>query len=196
VETDGGHWLLPSRVAEGMGLEEGAEIDGEGLQRTALEAQAPAAREDTGRYLARSEHTASQLAGYLRGRGYHAPVVESTVRWARRLGYVDDLRYARSYVRSHRGGRSPMGVRRLRMELRKRGVGREDAEEALAGLRDGEMEEELVSSVSKRYGHLEGEKARRRALGYLSRRGFSYGISRSVVERALGDGAGGEAEGG
>lgn len=191
VEADGGEWLLPSRAAGRLGVAEGAEVDADRLREAALEEQEPAARKDTGRYLGRAEHTADQLRGYLRRRGYHRSVVEETVDWALRLGYVDDLRYARAYVRAHRGGRSPMGVRRLRMELRRRGVGDADAEAALSDSEDGGMEEELVRSVRKRYGSLQGKKARRRALGYLSRRGFSYGLSRRVVHRALDEEEGG-----
>lgn len=189
METDLGSWLLTSGAARRLALEGGAEIDAERLDEAAMKVQPPAARKDTGRYLARSEHTASQLRGYLGGRQYHPSVVDRTVEWASRLGYVDDVRFARSYVRSHRGGRSPMGVRRLRLELRKRGVSAEDAEAALVDSEDRDIEEDLVRGVRKRYGHLPDEKARRRALGYMSRRGFPYDLSRRVVNRALNGGS-------
>jgi regulatory protein len=188
VETGRESWLITSRDAEILGLAEGSEVDGELLRRSALEAQAPAARKDTGRYLARSEHTADQLKRYLRRRGYAPQVVDDTVTWAVRLGYVDDLRYAMTFVRSHRSGKSPMGRRRLRAELRRRGVADGDAREALSDLDDGDMEEGLVARVEKRYGRLAPEVGRRRAMGYLSRRGFSADMARRVVDRALGEG--------
>ena len=190
VETDRGDWLLASRDVDRLGLAVGSNVDATDLRRTAMDAQLPAARKDTGRYLARSEHTRQQLRRYLKRRGYVSKAVEDTLEWAVRLGYVDDLRFARTFVASHRGGRSPMGRRRLQAELRKRGVDGEDVRKALEDLDDGDLEDGLVARVEKRYGGLERRKAWRRAMGYLSRRGFSAGMARRVVERALGDGGG------
>ena len=187
VETDRGSWMIPARKARSLELSRGAQIATERLVQTAVKSQTAAARRDTGRYLARSEHTESQLEGHLTRKGYLPEVVTETIAWAHRLGYVDDLRYARAYVGSHLGGRSPMGSRRLLLELRKRGVDDSDARRAVEEVDERGMENQLTETVRKRYAHLKPEVARRRAKAFLSRRGFDWDTSRRVLEKALED---------
>jgi len=160
------------------------------LDRLELELQTPAAREDTQRYLAGTEHTAQQLSRYLKKKRYNPEVVRSTVSWAREYGIVDDGRYAEIYVRSH-SRTSPMGNYRLRRELRKRGVASDIVSRVLEERQEDDLFETLVRDVAGKYGGLEHEKARRRAFGYLQRRGFQHHLIMEVLMKAL-SGAGDE----
>jgi regulatory protein len=94
----------------------------------------------------------------------------------RRIGYLDDQRYARQWAEAAlRSGRA-FGPR-LRLELLRRGVAEETVAEVLAELVPTDSEEALVRTIlARRFPAfdprqaLEGE--RRRVFAYLQRRGF------------------------
>jgi regulatory protein len=79
----------------------------------------------------------------------------------------------------------PCGRRRLRAELRARGVAASVAEDAIQSLLSGDAESELAMEQARgRLGHFRGVPevvARRRLAGWLQRRGFAP----DVVARTL-----------
>ena len=82
--------------------------------------------------------------------------------------------------------RSPMGDRRLRAELRKRGISEELIVHVLAEREDDELIPDLVNSVRRKYGSLDRETAFRRAAAFLSRRGFDSSTSYRIISEAIG----------
>jgi len=78
-----------------------------------------------------------------------------------------------------------MGDRRLRTELRKRGVSEEIIVHVLAEREDDELIPDLVNSIRRKYGSLDREIAFRRAAAFLSRRGFDSSTSYRVISEAL-----------
>ena len=90
------------------------------------------------------------------------------------VGYVDDAKFARVYVRSRLAGRA-MSRQRLRLELRQKGV---DAALISAALERVDPEAELEGAIElaeKKLRASSGDPlaAKRRAYGMLARRGFS-----------------------
>ncbi|MFS8523812.1 MAG: regulatory protein RecX [Limnochordales bacterium] len=112
----------------------------------------------------------------LRRAGFSDPVIEETVNWCRRLGYVDDERFARSWV-EYRLLHSPSGRRRLEAELRQKGVDAPVVERVLADMLPPELEERLCrEEAARRARRLAGQPddvRRRRLAAFLARRGFS-----------------------
>ncbi len=79
-----------------------------------------------------------------------------------------------------------MGAIRLKKELVNRGVPLSIVEEVVNSISEKDSTEELVKQVSRRYGRIEDhETARRRAAGWLARRGFSSEIAYKVLKEAL-----------
>lgn len=169
-----------------MELAVDVEIDEHRITDAAFRTQLPRARKDLLRFLAKTEHTSRQIRSYLKKRGYLDSVAADTLNWASSCGIADDERYASIYVRSHTDN-SPMGNTRLRMELRRKGVDESIIDRVLNNRDDDDLEMVLVRAVRNRYGHLEGEKAFRRGVGYLRRRGFDSRLILSVLRSALGD---------
>ncbi len=99
-----------------------------------------------------------------------------------RRGLVDDRRFALEWVRSRQASRG-LGAARLRYELRRKGVARELAEEALreAGAEEEALAVEVARRRLARYARQPSEVAERRLAGYLARRGFGP----AAVSRAL-----------
>jgi regulatory protein len=106
-------------------------------------------------------------------------------------GYLDDLAFARSWITRRMASR-PCGVKRLRWELRQKGVPSAVIERALGEVVDAEMvaaEERSASALAERrcrmYRHLPPDRQARRIAGALERRGFT---PRTIVRalRAIG----------
>jgi len=190
VETGHGSWMLSEGAVSGLGPVVGDDADPEELSALSVECQTPAARMDAVRHLSRAEHTMGQLSRYLAGRGYSAGVIEAVVRWAGERGIVDDGRFASVFLDSHTA-HSPLGARRIRQELRKRGVPEAAVTAALEQRDDASLFDSLVETVRRKYGRLPKDAAFRRAAGYLTRRGFSTELAFRVLAKAL-DGSGGE----
>lgn len=136
------------------------------------------------------------------GREEGAGWVEALIERFRRSGLLDDRLYAEAKAASlHRRGTS---TRRIREKLATKGVGRDEAEAALAAVEeDAEGDPDLVAASAyarrRRIGpyRREGrEEHRDRDLAALARAGFSYEVARRVVEArdatALEDGIGEE----
>lgn len=164
-----------------LGLEPDVEIDADIVEDTAVRKQAPAARKDTERYLAKSEHTVSQLRKFLHDKKYLEQVIENTLEWAEHSNLVDNKRYASIFLRSH-SDNSPMGAYRIRDELRRRGIEEGIIESILEEHDDSELTEVLIRTVKNRYAHLDHDKAFRRAAGYLRRRGFNSDLIMTVLK--------------
>lgn len=139
------------------------------------------ARNDIQRFLGHSERSSGQLRKKVTSMGYPVSIAETTVNWAIEYGFVDDSRFCALFISSR-----TMGRIRLKTELSSRDVPEAVIEKALSAFSEKESTEELIKQVKRRYGHIEDyETARRRASGWLFRRGFSSEIVHSVLKEAL-----------
>lgn len=181
VRLGGEMLLLPCETAEAGGVSPGAFIDAAALREIAEGAQLSDAKRYTNRYLALSERSSGQLSAKLRERGYLSGVVTGCMEWAREYGLIDDLRYARAFASCHTLGRAGLKAR-----LRARGVGESAIATVLSEFSDGESTASLAALVKKKYGSIpDRETARRRAAGWLMRRGFPAGLIAAVLEKAF-----------
>lgn len=116
-------------------------------------------------------------------RGKHRKqAVDAAVARMRELGYLDDAAFARFYAETRQATR-PSSQRLLRAELRQRGVEQEAAEDATEDISDGEAAYEAASRRLRALAGLEYEKFRERLGGFLTRRGFSYQVARTTIDR-------------
>ena len=176
-----GPLLLPAGVVAQLNIRPGTPVDAHAVLGEAMVHQTTDARRYTNRYLALSERSSGQLRGKLRDRGYLPEVVNQTVAWAKEYRLIDDLRYARAFA----SGRM-LGRQGLIAQLRHRGVDESAVTAVLSELSEGVSIDSLVDIVRKKYGSIsDSQTARRRAAGWLSRRGYSSGIAARVLEKAL-----------
>ena len=87
------------------------------------------------RFLEVRPRSVAEVRRRLRSAGYSAALVEGAVVRLVELGFLDDAAFARAWVESRDRAR-PRGERALRVELRQKGVGREETDEALGERRD------------------------------------------------------------
>ncbi len=104
-------------------------------------------------------------------------------------GFIDDERYARSFVRSKSTG-AGLARRRLEQELAKKGVERTVADEAIAEVFVEEEVDEVASATAlakKRARSLadaDPQARRRRLYSYLARRGYSPSVISAAMAKA------------
>lgn len=144
-------------------------------------------------YLSHRPRSRFELERHLRDRGYVDAAIGAALARCEALGYVDDREFAAAFARDRIRLR-PRSPVLMEAELRKRGVSVEDARSGIADALVGEGVEErdllrrAAEKGARRLRGRERETARRRLLGYLSRRGFRASEARVVVADLLGDG--------
>ena len=103
------------------------------------------------------------------------------------VGLVDDAAFAREWVAQRQQGRG-LARRALAQELRRKGIDDEVARDALGGIDpDDEVEvaRELVRRKLRSVQGLDSDKAVRRLVGMLARKGHSSSVAYRVVREEL-----------
>lgn len=176
---------VDEEVVSRLGLEKGMEVDEEEVARIILTEEKLKAKRyalDLLSYRMRSRH---ELAERLRQKGFDKDTVDELTDDLEDVGLIDDLEFAKSWIRT-RMELNPRSFYAIGKELQKKGVKKETARQARDELKDEFDEKEIALSLGrKRLASLKGlavKDLRRRLLGYLSRRGFTYEISKWVIE--------------
>jgi regulatory protein len=103
------------------------------------------------------------------------------------VGLVDDAAFAREWVQQRQSGRG-LARRALGQELRRKGIEDEVVRDTLDEV-DPEAEEEaarrLVRQKLRSVGSLDRERATRRLVGTLARKGHASGVAYRVVREEL-----------
>jgi regulatory protein len=192
VHVDGAcRFAVSAEVALAALLRVGDEIDDARIAELEGRDEAWRARESALSLLSHRPRAAEELRRRLVRKGFGEEVAEATVEKLGGAGLVDDAAFAEGFVRD-RVRLRPHGRRRLRQELRARGVDEETAGAAIeevVGGEEGESEVELARRAAARWRPRPGEdpgRARRRLHGFLARRGFGGDAIRAVLEEKLG----------
>lgn len=98
-------------------------------------------------------------------------------------GYLDDSEFARYWV-EQRNRFKPRSPRALRYELRQKGVSDRIIESVLTdGVDAAEAALAAARSRLSRWQHLDEERFRKKMIGFLQRRGFTWHITQQTVEQ-------------
>jgi regulatory protein len=123
----------------------------------------------------RSEYEMRQR---LKKKGFCESEIKETLIFLKQKRFIDDLRFAKAWVESR--AKKPLGIKRLKQELRIKGVKKELINQAVEELGDKYNEEDVIKELVRRrwerLGNIEPAKARRRIFAYLVRRGFSQDV--------------------
>ncbi|MCE3553782.1 recombination regulator RecX [Pseudonocardia sp. RS11V-5] len=136
---------------------------------------------------ARSKH---ELATKLRQRGIADEIADKVLERFDEVGLIDDQAFADAWVRSRHRARG-LGRRAIAQELRRKGVAKEIADTALTEVDDAAEEQRARDLVDRRLrtmtvsGPEDRQRAGRRLLGMLARKGYPPPIAYRVVRTAL-----------
>jgi regulatory protein len=185
---------LQADVALRAGLRVGDQLDAAALARLLQLEERESARGRALRFLETRERTSLEVESRLTRYGYEPQVVGGVMSWLKDLGYLDDDRFAREFAREKLAG--SWGAGRVASELGRKGVGSEAIADAVAAAEEasgGSEVERLACVVRRRFARdLERDPvgARRRATGFMARRGYDWEQIRRVL--AVVDEMGGE----
>jgi regulatory protein len=127
-----------------------------------------------------------RLRRKLKDRDTPRAAIDQALRQARQERLVDDAAMAAAIAEERRGRGHALS--RIRMDLRKREFGDDVIDAALA--RHADEDPEAVAFAAARakagaYRSLDAEKAYRRLVGYLARRGHPEGLARKVARQVI-----------
>jgi len=142
------------------------------------------ARNAAYRFLTYRPRSRAEIEAKLHEKEFDDAIIEAVLADLARLGYVNDLQFAREWTRSRIRLRG-FGRRRIGQELKNKGIGRELIQEVFAEVFSEETEIETAKRVAGKklvmMESLDRETRRRRLAGFLERKGFSFEIIRTVL---------------
>ena len=139
--------------------------------------------------LAARQRSSHELRVAMARRHVPADVADEVLERFSEVGLIDDAAFA-SALAASRSGPGLRGPRRIRQEMQAKGIEKDIADEALAGI-SSEDEREAALTLARRrmrtLSSLDPVVAKRRLYGVLARRGFGGGVVASVVEEVCGE---------
>jgi regulatory protein len=130
-------------------------------------------------YIARRMRSEWELHDYFRRKGYEPELGGQILEKLRRLGFVDDAKFAEAWVRNRRLLK-PVSVRRLKQELRQKRIADDIAEQVLAAdeTDDRAVLRELIARKRRQTKYQDDLKL----MQYLARQGFGYQDIKNALE--------------
>ncbi len=167
------------------GWKEGQEIDDSELLAIKQESERRRAREKALYLLEHRDHSKKELAEKIaRTEGIEAG--REAAQRMEQLGLINDEAYARRYA-AELLGRKGFSAQRTGLELRRKGIEPEIAQEIISELAE-EPEEKIREILQRKYARaLEDEKGRRRAVAALQRLGYRYEDIRKALREMTTD---------
>jgi regulatory protein len=143
------------------------------------------------RLLTAGPRSRAELARALAGKGFPPDAAEAALDRLAAARLVDDVDFAEQWVRS-RHGRMGKGREVLAIELRDKGIDEEIISGALAGLTDEDERERGADLVRKKLRAMsvgddraDRDRAMRRLVGMLARRGYPQSLAFTIVKEEL-----------
>jgi len=133
-------------------------------------------------FLSYRPRSRAEVLRYLRRKEVPPRVSEEVIRRLTAAGLVDDVSFARYWL-ENRESFNPRSPRVLRYELRQKGLDSETISQVLEGLDEERSAYRAAAKRAGRWAHLDWESFRRKAGSFLKRRGFSYQVIESVLNR-------------
>lgn len=141
------------------------------------------------RFLSFRSRSEKELRDYLKKRRAAPQVIERIITQLKELKFLDDLEFAKGWVRS-RTEYKPRSVRTIKMELKQKGIADELIEEALAQqekeVSDKALAIVLLQKRKKRYEGMEKNERLQKAGGFLARKGFNFDVIKSAITEVFG----------
>ncbi|MDD2928038.1 MAG: regulatory protein RecX [Candidatus Omnitrophica bacterium] len=116
----------------------------------------------------------NELAGRLKLKKIPAETIKEVISFLKEKRFIDDNVFARAWINSRL--KKPFGLRRIKQELRQKGVDKEIIEAQTAKLEDYSEGKTVLDLAKGRLNRIKGidqVSSKRRVYAYLARRGFS-----------------------
>jgi regulatory protein len=149
------------------------------------EKQLTRARNTAYRFLTYRSRSRAEIEEKLQDKEFGEAIIAAVLADLARLGYVNDLQFAREWTRSRIRGRG-FGRRRIGQELKNKGIDPDIIRAVFAEVFLDETEFDTAKQVAQKKLNamlsLDRDTRRRRLAGFLERKGFSFDIIRVVLK--------------
>ena len=135
------------------------------------------------RYISYRPRTEQEVRKKLSDQDYPEELIDEVLGRLSKLNIVSDGKYAKFWI-ENRSTFRPRSHRMLALELVRKGVSKENIEEALEDAEDDEsLAYKAATKYVRRLNGLDWNDFRKKLSGFLGRRGFAYHIISPVVRR-------------
>jgi regulatory protein len=130
------------------------------------------------------QRSTKEIGLRLKQKQFEDPVIKETIAFLKDHAFIDDAAFARAWIDSRL--KKPLGIRRIKEELRIKGIDNNIIDSNINQTRRDYSEEEVVSRIAadklkQTPKGIEPQKAKRRIFSYLLRRGFSPGVISDIL---------------
>ena len=145
----------------------------------------PFAMEKAVALLATRARTEQEIATALRQNAYPEEAIARVMARLLEAGYLSDSAFAEQWASSRAA--KGLGARRIRMELRQKGIESDEIDHALSHMDDTLLREGAWKAAQKaaRGKNLSLPAERQKVLAALARRGFDYSLAKACLQRLL-----------
>ncbi len=173
---------VDEEVVSRLGLEKGESLTETRIGKILAGKSENEAKEAALRFLSFRRRTEKEIRDKLRGKGFDQKVIKKTIEKLKGYDLLNDYEFATAWVKD-RLRHKPRGKRLLRQELWKKGIAKDAIDQITEELcqNEGRSALQVLARARKRYESLEPQVARRRMLGLLVRRGFSYETAKDAL---------------
>lgn len=133
-------------------------------------------------YISFRERSEAEIRQYLQKHGISEENTQITLERLRNNGLVDDTRFSKTWIENRNTFR-PRSQRALKYELARKGISNDQIQTAVSLVDDDEMAYQAARQQAHRLAQLPWPTFRKKILGTLARRGFSYDTSALAATR-------------
>jgi regulatory protein len=179
-----GEFAFGLALIEALKLQKGQLLDDADIERLKALDEIEVAHEHALNYLSYRPRSVEEVRRNLRQskKKFSEATIETVIERLKRSGLLDEAAFARYWV-ENRSQFKPRSARALRYELRQKGVGDPAIQAALENLDEESEAYRAAQSRLHRYAQTDEETFRKRLGDFLTRRGFSYSIVRTALDR-------------
>ncbi|MBN1122982.1 MAG: RecX family transcriptional regulator [Anaerolineae bacterium] len=179
-----GEFAFGLALIEAIKLQKGQQLDNADIERLKALDEIEVAHEHALNYLSYRPRSVEEVRRNLRQskKKFSETTVETVIERLERSGLLDEAAFARYWV-ENRSQFKPRSARALRYELRQKGVSDPAIQAAMEDLDEETEAYRAAQSRMHRYAQADEETFRKRLGDFLSRRGFSYSIVRTVLDQ-------------
>lgn len=180
--SNGETLVMPRAMLKERPYRGGTPFDREVFDAFLSERSYPFAMEKAVALLAMRPRTQQEIADALRQNAYPARTIARVMARLDEAGYINDTNFAEQWAASRTG--KGMGARRIRMELRRKGVDGDAIDEALSSIDEDEMLSGALKAARKAASgkDISDPKDRQKVLAALARRGYGYSEAKQALD--------------
>jgi regulatory protein len=134
------------------------------------------------RFLSFRDRSEKEIRDYLR----NSENIDEIIEKLKEQGLINDEKFAKEWVQSRR---RKYGLRRIKQELLQKGIERSIIDQVLSSELRVQSEEQIAENAlekkNKAWENLEAMEFKKKAYGFLVRKGFEYEVVKEVVDNFL-----------